>query len=83
MNIIRECLEQHEIFVDACKFLAPVIAANDPVPTVSNFAMTHMLADRFPELAQAEIHIVIETTQKLHHSEQIQSLFHIKTAAVN
>ncbi len=75
-------LEQHEIFVSACHFIAPVIAANDPVPTVSNFAMTHMLADRFPELPQAEIHIVIETTQKLHHSEQIQTLLHIKSASL-
>lgn len=63
-----------DVFESACRFLAPVMAGNDQVITISNFAMTHMLNDRFPDLSQAEIQIVILTVQKIHRSERIHSI---------
>ncbi len=76
MNITERRVNHRmrEIFVSACQFLAPVVAGNDQVKTVSNFAMTHMLTDRFPDLSPAEIHVVIETVHKVHNSDRIRSI---------
>lgn len=70
-----------EVFINACHFISPVIAGNDLVVTVSNFAITHMLTDRYPALSQAEIQIIIITTQKTHNRERIRALLHIKETA--
>lgn len=68
----RQYHRVREIFLQACDYLAPLIAENAQVKTVSNFAMSHMLQEHFPELSTEEIHIVIVTAEKMHITGQLQ-----------
>ena len=70
----REHHQIREIFAQACTLLAPIVAGNDTVKTISNFAMAHMVQEHFPELSAAEIHIVIVTVEKLHREERLQAI---------
>lgn len=74
----REHHRVREVFVQACELLAPVIAGNDRVKTVSSFAMAHMVQDHFPELSTAEIHIVIATAEKMHREERLLAILNKK-----
>lgn len=74
----REHHRVREIFVQACALISPVIAANDNIRTVSNFAMAHMLSEHFPELTSAEVHIVIGTAERLHREERLQAILNKK-----
>lgn len=74
----RENPKIRDIFVQACALLAPVVAGNDTVKTVSNFAMAHMVQDHFPELTSAEVHIVIMTVEKMHREERLQAILNKK-----
>jgi hypothetical protein len=67
-----------EIFIHACELLAPVVAGNDATPTVSNFAMTRMVQDHFPELTSAEAHVVVVTVEKLHREERLHAILNKK-----
>jgi uncharacterized tellurite resistance protein B-like protein len=75
----REHHNVREIFAQACALLAPVVAANDTVMTVSRFAMTHMLQDHFPELSPTEINVAIATVEKVHREERIQAILNKKS----
>ena len=68
----RKYQRVREIFEEACGYLAPLIAENAKVQTVSSFAMTHILQEHFPDLSSEEIHIVIVTAEKMHVSERLQ-----------
>ncbi|MFA6014762.1 MAG: hypothetical protein WC742_06795 [Gallionellaceae bacterium] len=70
----RQHTQVREVFVRACELLAPIVAGNDTIKTVSNFAMAHMVEQHFPELSPAEIHIVIATVEKLHREERLQAI---------
>ena len=74
----REHTQVREIFAQACELLAPVVAGNDTVKTVSNFAMAHMVQEHFPGLSAAEIHIVIVTVEKLHREERLHAILNKK-----
>jgi len=63
-----------EVFVQACGLLAPIIAGNDQIKTVSSFAMAHMLREHFPELSSSEIHVVITTAEKMHKEERLHAI---------
>lgn len=67
-----------EIFVHACELLAPVLAGNDSVQTVSSFAMTRMVQDHFPALTSAEAHVVVVTVEKLHREERLHAILNKK-----
>ncbi|MDP3088885.1 MAG: hypothetical protein Q8M99_11950 [Methylotenera sp.] len=71
--------EIHEIFVSACEILAPIIASNAKVLTVSAFGMARMLHDRFPALTASQVQIVIATAEKLYFEKRLQSLLNKKT----
>ncbi len=45
------------VFTQACTLLAPLLAG--PAATISGFDMAHMLHNRYPELTDAEIHVLI------------------------
>lgn len=70
----REQHQVREIFVRACDLLAPIVAGNDIVKTVSSFAMSLMLLDNFPDLTSAEAHIVIVTVEKMHREERLHAI---------
>lgn len=74
----REHHQVREIFVHACELLAPIVAANDTVKTISNFAMARMVQEHFPELSAAEINIVIVTVEKMHREERLQAILNKK-----
>lgn len=74
----REHHQVREVFVRACGLLAPMVASNDKVQTVSNFAMTHILREHFPELSSAEIHIVIVTVEKMHREDRLHAILNKK-----
>lgn len=63
-----------EVFVQSCELLAPFVAQNANVKTVSHFAMAHMLTAHFAQLSSAEIHIVILTVERLHKQNRLQRL---------
>lgn len=66
---------QHRaVFVRSCEMLAPYVADNDHVRTVSNFAMGHMLIEQFPELSSADVNIIIMTVEKLHRERRLRSI---------
>jgi hypothetical protein len=67
----RQHNQVRDIFAQACDLLAPIIAENARIKTLSNFAMSHMLKVRFPELSATEIHIVLVTVEKLHPAERL------------
>lgn len=67
-----------EVFVNACALLAPIVASNDRVKTMSNFAMAHMLQEHFPELDTSEIHIIIATAEKMHREERLNAILNKK-----
>lgn len=75
----RQHHQIREIFQHACEFLAPVVTANHPVKTISNFAMGHMMQDRFPELLPEEIQIVIMTVEKMHREERLNAILNKKS----
>ncbi len=70
----REYPQVRAVFVRSCELLAPIVAQNDNVKTVSNFAMAHMLTAHFPELSSAEVHIVILTVEKMHRENRLNSI---------
>lgn len=73
----RERREHHqvrEVFERCCALLAPMVAGNADVKTVSNFGMSHVLMGHFPELSSAEINIVILTVEKMHQGGRLQAL---------
>lgn len=74
----REHHQVREIFVHACELLAPIVAGNDTVKSISNFAMAHMVQEHFPELSAAEINIVIITVEKLHREERLHAILNKK-----
>ncbi len=74
----REHHPVRKIFVQACELLAPIVAGNDTVKTVSNFAMAHMVQEHFPQLSSAEVHIVILTVEKIHKEERLHAILNKK-----
>jgi hypothetical protein len=68
----RQYPRVREVFLQACDFLAPLIAENAQVKTVSNFAMTHILQEHYPDLSTEEIHIVIVTAEKMYIADRFQ-----------
>lgn len=74
----RQHHQVREVFVQACELLAPIVAGNDTVKTVSNFAMAHMVQEHFPELTSAEVHIVIVTVEKMHREERLHAILNKK-----
>lgn len=68
----RQLHQLREVFVSCCELIAPVVAANEKVKTISNFAMARMLSDYFPLLSATEIHIVIMTTEKMNHQTRMR-----------
>jgi hypothetical protein len=70
----RKQHQVREVFVRACELLAPIVAGNDIVKTVSNFAMSLMLLEHFPELTSAEAHIVIVTVEKMHREKRLHAI---------
>ena len=74
----RQNREVREIFVSACEVLAPIVASNAKVKTVSAFGMARILQDHFPTLTPAQAHIVIATAEKMHYDRRLQSLLNKK-----
>lgn len=70
----REHHHVREVFEQCCALLAPIVAANANVKTVSNFGMSHVLMGHFPELSSAEINIVILTVEKMHSNGRLQAM---------
>lgn len=70
----REQPQVRAVFVRSCKLLAPLVAQNAKVKTVSNFAMAHVLIEHFPELSSPEIHIIILTVEKMHRDNRLDSI---------
>ncbi len=70
----REHPQVREIFVRACELLAPIVAGNESIMTISSFAMTQMLLQNFPELSHGEAHIVIATVEKMHREDRIRKI---------
>lgn len=70
----RQHHELRKVFVSCCDFLTPMVVANVKTETVSSFAMARMVADRFPDLSSAEIHIAILTVEKLHQQTRMRSV---------
>lgn len=50
------------VFSEACALLAPLLT--DPAEPISAFGMAHMLRNRYPELTDTEIHILITAATK-------------------
>ena len=69
----REYHHVREIFEQCCALLAPVVASNTDVISVSNFGMSHVLMGHFPELSSAEINIVVLTVEKMHRNGRLQA----------
>lgn len=74
----REHHQVREVFVHACELLAPIVAGNDTIKTISSFAMARMVQQHFPELSTSEIHIVIVTVEKLHREKRLQTILNKK-----
>ena len=70
----REYHHVREIFEQCCALLAPVVASNTDVISVSNFGMSHVLMGHFPELSSAEINIVVLTVEKMHRNGRLQAM---------
>ena len=70
----REHHHVREVFEQCCALLAPMVAGNADVITVSNFGMSHVLMGHFPELSSAEINIVILTVEKMHRNGRLQAM---------
>lgn len=70
----REHRQVRDVFVHACELLAPIVEGNGTNLSFSNFAMTHLVQEHFPELTAAEIRIVIVTVEKLHREKKLQAL---------
>lgn len=74
----RQHHQVREVFVDACEVLAPIVASNAKLKTVSAFGMARILIDRFPTLTPSEAHIVIATAEKMHYDKRLQALLNKK-----
>lgn len=70
----RQHHQVRAVFVRSCEMLAPYVADNEHVKTVSNFAMGHMLIEQFPELSSADVNIIIMTVEKLHRERRLRSI---------
>lgn len=75
----REHHEVREIFVSACEVLAPIVASNAKVKTVSAFGMAQILISHFPSLTASQAHIVIATAEKLHFDKRLHAVLHKKS----
>ena len=54
--------------------LAPLVADQSSVRTVSHFGMSRVVMGHFPDLSSAEINIVILTVEKMHHDGRLQAM---------
>lgn len=70
----RQHHEVREVFVSACEVIAPIVASNAKVKTVSAFGMAQILIDRFPTLTSSQAHIVIATAEKLHYDKRLHTI---------
>ena len=69
----RQHHQLRQVFERCCDFLTPIVVANEKTKTVSSFAMARMVADRFPTLSSAEIHIVILTVERMSHHPHLHA----------
>ncbi len=53
----RVHLRVRAVFSEACALIATLLA--DPAGPISGFGMAHVLRNRYPELTDAEIHLLI------------------------
>lgn len=69
----RQHRQLRNVFGRAYALVAPMIAGNGNVMPVSSFAMTHILADRFPKLPPSDILIAIVMVEKLYRQGQLHT----------
>lgn len=74
----RQHPEIRQVFVDACDILAPIVASNAKLKTVSAFGMARMLVDYFPTLTAEQAHIVIATAEKLYYDKRLHAILNKK-----
>lgn len=74
----RENQRVRAVFVSACQLISPIIAGNDKIKTMSNFAIAHMVQEHFPDLTTPEIYIIIATAEKMHKEERLYAILHPK-----
>ena len=85
LSVTPERRQEHAVravFISACEVLAPIVASNAKVKTVSAFGMAQILIDRFPTLTASQAHIVITTVEKLHYDKRLQALLNKKADLV-
>jgi len=63
-----------DVFLQACALLTPLMKENDKALSTSNFAMTHIVQEHFPELSSSETRVVIAAVARLHCENRLQSL---------
>lgn len=66
--------EVRAIFVEACMLLAPLVQNSDKTVRMSGFAMAHVIKNKFPDLSNADVSIIIATVERLQRENRLQSL---------
>lgn len=66
----REHHKVREIFTQACTLLAPHIL--DTKNVVSGFTLAHMVKNHFPELSDADVHVLISTVQRMREEQRLR-----------
>jgi hypothetical protein len=53
------------VFRDACALIAPLILQGFSEAGMSGYALAHMVHDRFPELSDEELHVLVTAALRL------------------
>ncbi|MCU0841084.1 MAG: hypothetical protein MUC79_05085 [Thiobacillaceae bacterium] len=62
------------VFSEACALLAPLLLEADPSAQASGFAMAHMVRNRFPELSDGEVHVLITAAARLKREQRLHAI---------
>lgn len=58
------------VFAEACALLAPMLMGGE----VSGYALAHIVRDRYPELSEEEVHVLITAAARLRQDPRLQAI---------
>jgi hypothetical protein len=62
------------VFTEACELIAPMILQGFSGSGVSGYALVHMVHDRFPELTDEEVHVLLTAAMRMRDDGKLREI---------
>lgn len=60
------------VFTEACELIAPLILHGSDDGEVTGYALVHMVHDRFPDLSDEEVHVLVTAAMRLRQDHALR-----------